>query len=133
LLALMVGAAPASAQVKEDLSFIIQRHAPVQASPAGTATPSFGRGSELRSVTLGVIGFYQRFISPQDVQVCNFTVSCSRFSVRAIEKFGVVHGILMTSDRLQRCNGLRASYRADPKTGLAIDFPLESYRLGRVK
>jgi len=61
-------------------------------------------------------------------------MSCSHFGMEAIQEYGILHGLLMASDRLQRCNGLsRKFYPEDPKTTLAIDFPLEAYYLGRVK
>ncbi len=81
-----------------------------------------------------LIKIYQRYISSTDLPSCNFTLSCSRFAQRAIERFGLVHGLLMTSDRLQRCvRWSRAYYRIDPETGLAIDLPLKFYYLGKKK
>ena len=53
---------------------------------------------------LGAIIIYQKIISPQAGGVCNFTPSCSGFGLEAIKKYGVIEGILMTSDRLQRCH-----------------------------
>ncbi len=53
---------------------------------------------------LGAIIIYQKIISPQAGGVCNFTPSCSGFGLEAIKKYGAIEGILMTSDRLQRCH-----------------------------
>ncbi len=79
-----------------------------------------------------LIKIYQRYISSTDLPSCNFTLSCSRFARKAIARFGLVHGLLMTSDRLQRCvRWSRTYYRIDPETGLAIDLPLEFYYLGK--
>ena len=90
--------------------------------------------SELKLAFAGVIRLYQIFISSQDVPSCNFTLTCSRFTTEAIQKYGPVHGILMGGDRLQRCFGLsRKYYFIDPKTGYAIDYPVEVYYLGRTK
>jgi putative component of membrane protein insertase Oxa1/YidC/SpoIIIJ protein YidD len=50
------------------------------------------------------IKFYQYFISSQDLPSCVFTPSCSRFAEQSIHNFGILKGILLTSDRLQRCN-----------------------------
>lgn len=60
--------------------------------------------SIVKFLPLGAIIIYQKIISPQAGGVCNFTPSCSQFGFSAIKKYGIIKGILMTSDRLQRCN-----------------------------
>lgn len=50
------------------------------------------------------IKFYQKVISTSQGDACNFHPSCSRFARQAIRKYGFLWGILMTSDRLMRCN-----------------------------
>ncbi len=90
--------------------------------------------TELKLAFTGIIRFYQIFISTQDVPACNFTLTCSRFTTKAIQDYGAIHGILMGGDRLQRCFGLsRKYYPIDPKTGYAIDYPVEVYYIGRGK
>lgn len=90
--------------------------------------------SELRLAFTGIIRFYQIFISTQDVPACNFTLTCSRFTTKAIQDYGAIQGILMGGDRLQRCFGLsRKYYPIDFKTGLAIDYPVEVYYIGKGK
>ncbi len=65
---------------------------------------------------------YQNFISPQDKPTCNFNVSCSNFGYMAIKQRGVFTGILLTADRLVRCNDIALKYyEIDPVTGKAID------------
>jgi len=123
-----------SGQVREDLAFIIRNHAPLKKAEDGFFRQTLGRGSELKSTAMGLIRVYQLFISSQDVSVCNFTLSCSRFGMTAIQKYGILYGLLMASDRMLRCNGYsRIFYPQDPKTGLAVDFPMETYYLGKVK
>lgn len=81
----------------------------------------------IHSIFTGSIRFYQLFISTQDKPVCNFTPSCSQFGINAINEFGVIKGILLTSDRLQRCNGMSAPYYTlNYKTGKFID-PTQFY------
>jgi len=58
----------------------------------------------LKSIPSGAIIIYQRVISPQQGGVCNFEPSCSQFTLLSIKKYGIIEGILMTSDRLQRCH-----------------------------
>jgi putative component of membrane protein insertase Oxa1/YidC/SpoIIIJ protein YidD len=48
--------------------------------------------------------FYKEFISSQDVDACVFYPSCSAFTMNAIEKKGIMLGLLEGFDRLQRCH-----------------------------
>lgn len=90
--------------------------------------------SEIKLAFSGLIRFYQIYISSQDAPSCNFTLTCSRFMTKAIQEYGAIHGFLMASDRLQRCfGGSRKYYPRDPKTGYAIDYPVEAYYIGRSK
>ncbi|MEO0106742.1 MAG: membrane protein insertion efficiency factor YidD [candidate division WOR-3 bacterium] len=50
------------------------------------------------------ITLYQKFISPSQGDVCNFSPSCSNFGRQAINKYGIFWGSLMTADRLMRCH-----------------------------
>lgn len=120
--------------VKEDLAFIMKNNPIETKIEKKTIDFDFHQVSEIKLISLGFFRLYQEFISSQDKAVCNFTLSCSRFGVSSIQKFGFIHGLLMTSDRLQRCNGLgKLFYPFDLKTGLAIDYPIDSYYLGDVK
>lgn len=86
-------------------------------------THSFG----IELLLKGAIRLYQVFISPQDMPVCNFVPSCSQFGAEAVSRLGVIRGILLTSDRLQRCNGISTSrYRIDYNSGRLID-PIQTY------
>lgn len=93
---------------------------------AGNASPSFGsdfmmkgpgesvRASErveelqtssVRVAMLGMIGIYQRFVSPVGgVDRCGFRPSCSNYGRQAILDQGPVVGVMMIGDRLTRCN-----------------------------
>lgn len=120
------------AQVEDDLIFIIQNNPIDLRDKTDTPEISFKLDSEFKLLAVGFINLYKKFISTQDVESCNFTLSCSSFGVYSIKKYGVFFGMLMASDRLQRCNSLaRKYYRIDPETGLAIDFPPDHYFLFR--
>jgi len=128
-------------QSRDDLAFIIKNQPVIHShesvsshSHASVSAPTpLKNESDLKWAAMALIRFYQRFISSQDGPVCNFSVSCSRYGFNAIQKFGIIHGVMMASDRIQRCNGFgRASYPQDPKTFMAIDLPLEMYYLGKV-
>lgn len=78
---------------------------------------------------LGVIRVYQLLLSSQDVSLCNFSPSCSRFSGQAIRRAGLIKGILLTSDRLQRdigFPGIHKHYTFDVSVGRFSD-PVERY------
>lgn len=118
------------AQVRDDLIFIIQNNPIDLENKIDTLKISFKLDSEFKLLAVGFINLYKKFISPQDMECCNFTLSCSSFGVYSIKKYGILFGMLMASDRLQRCNSLaRKYYRIDPQTGLAIDFSPDHYFL----
>lgn len=56
------------------------------------------------------IRLYQLTLSNMQGDVCNFEPSCSNYGMEAIEKFGPVVGILLTADRIERCNPFAFSY-----------------------
>lgn len=58
----------------------------------------------VKIVCRSAILVYQKLVSPGQGEVCNFSPSCSRYSSEAIAKYGALTGLLMTADRLMRCN-----------------------------
>lgn len=116
----------AHGEVVLDLNFIM-RHNPIDSVPGERELSSFASGqtNELKIALMGLIRGYQLFISTQDMPVCNFTPSCSRFGMASFKKYGIFYGLLMTSDRLQRCHGMgRRYYSIHPETGKSDD-PIE--------
>ena len=75
--------------------------------------------------------FYQNVASPELFRSCLFERSCSNFSKKAIEEFGLIKGVFLSADRLLRCNTF-AVRDFPPKTicpdGLLMDEP-SKYRL----
>ena len=68
---------------------------------------SGAQGIETSCVTtafLGAIQLYQRRISPVRGIECGFRPSCSNFGHISIREQGPVIGLMMTADRLTRCN-----------------------------
>lgn len=51
-----------------------------------------------------LFGFYRNAVSEQISADCAFDLTCSRFSIEAIRHYGIVKGILLTPDRLTRCD-----------------------------
>jgi putative membrane protein insertion efficiency factor len=90
-------------------------------------TPKITQKHTHIGILTGMIRFYQLFISTQDEPVCNFVPSCSQFSIDSLREFGAIKGMLLSSDRIQRCNGMSAPYyKMDYKSGKFID-PVQVY------
>jgi uncharacterized protein len=60
--------------------------------------------SAVKLVFLGAIDVYRSRISPIQGQRCGFYPSCSAFGRQAVSEYGALQGVLMTADRLTRCN-----------------------------
>ncbi|PLX83310.1 MAG: membrane protein insertion efficiency factor YidD [Desulfuromonas sp.] len=58
----------------------------------------------LKRFILGLIHFYQRFLSPLTLPNCRFYPSCSSYALQAIGKYGVTKGSWLTLRRLGRCH-----------------------------
>ena len=67
--------------------------------------------TQIKALPIYAIRFYQYFISSQDMETCSFHPSCSRFSGMVFQQTSFVRGLLLTSDRLQRCSGLPGIYK----------------------
>ena len=64
---------------------------------------------------LEAVRVYQRGVSPTRPVACWFQPTCSHYGYEAIERHGVVKGILLTLWRLVRCNPLnRGGYDPVP-------------------
>jgi putative membrane protein insertion efficiency factor len=60
--------------------------------------------SSVKLVFLGAIDMYRIGISPIHGSRCGFYPSCSAFGRQAVREYGALHGVMMTADRLTRCN-----------------------------
>lgn len=58
----------------------------------------------LSAVMVFVIRVYQRAISPFLPRVCRFQPSCSQYFIEALQKRGVLMGMLLGVWRILRCN-----------------------------
>jgi putative component of membrane protein insertase Oxa1/YidC/SpoIIIJ protein YidD len=70
-------------------------------APAGEAAQPWD-GALGAGVTRALFGTYRLVLSSQDLPVCGFSPSCSRFAQRVIGRCGVVQGALLSLDRLLR-------------------------------
>ncbi len=67
---------------------------------------------------------YKNFITTQDAQKCQFNPGCSDYSRMAFQYRNPLSALLITSDRLQRCNPFAQKYYPVDSTGYLED-PLE--------
>lgn len=51
----------------------------------------------------GLLFLYQKGISPQISVNCPYEISCSNFSKKCIQHYGLLKGVALTADRLTRC------------------------------
>ena len=58
----------------------------------------------VRILLIKLINFYQTFISPFFPPACRFYPTCSTYAIQAIEKYGVIKGLILALYRILRCN-----------------------------
>ncbi|HIT71747.1 MAG TPA: membrane protein insertion efficiency factor YidD [Candidatus Scatovivens faecipullorum] len=58
----------------------------------------------MKKICILLINFYQKKISPYLKTSCKYYPTCSEYTKQAIEKYGVVKGILKGIKRILRCN-----------------------------
>ncbi|MCK5734213.1 MAG: membrane protein insertion efficiency factor YidD [Candidatus Latescibacteria bacterium] len=69
----------------------------------------------MRNAVIAVIRFYQKWISPMMRPRCRFLPTCSEYTMLAVQKFGILRGLLKGLWRVLKCHPL---YR-----GELVDFP----------
>jgi putative membrane protein insertion efficiency factor len=57
-----------------------------------------------RRVVTAPIRAYTRLISPLLPARCKYEPSCSRYATQAIERYGILRGLVLAGWRLLRCN-----------------------------
>jgi putative membrane protein insertion efficiency factor len=63
-------------------------------------------GSLARSFAVLPIRAYQKLISPMLGEHCKYYPSCSDYAVQAVQRFGILRGLVLAGWRLLRCNPL---------------------------
>ncbi len=60
----------------------------------------------LKNIFIGLIRFYQKFISPATPPSCRFYPTCSQYGLEAIQRFGAWKGGYLTVKRILKCHPL---------------------------
>jgi putative membrane protein insertion efficiency factor len=58
----------------------------------------------MKRIFIFPIIFYRKYLSPLKRSRCPYIPTCSEYAIEAIEKHGVIKGILMGTWRILRCN-----------------------------
>ena len=53
-----------------------------------------------------VLRAYQRWVSPLFAPRCRYYPSCSEYAAQAVDRFGILRGLVLAGWRLLRCNPL---------------------------
>lgn len=59
----------------------------------------------IRTILIKMIRFYQKYLSPMlGNSKCRFIPTCSEYMIQAIQKYGVVRGLIKGVRRILRCH-----------------------------
>jgi len=58
----------------------------------------------MSKVLIGLIRFYQKFISPFKRPCCRFYPTCSEYATEAIRECGFIFGVILALKRLLKCH-----------------------------
>ncbi len=68
----------------------------------------------MKKLFIRLIRFYQKHISPSKPRCCRFEPTCSAYAIEAIEKRGIIVGLLLAFYRILRCNPFNKNCGYDP-------------------
>ena len=57
----------------------------------------------MKTLVLGLLGFYKGAISPAWASGCKYYPSCSAYATEAVQKYGPARGLWMAARRILRC------------------------------
>lgn len=58
----------------------------------------------MKQIFIGIIRFYQKFISPMTPPTCRFYPTCSHYGLEAFQKHGSLKGFWLTCKRILKCH-----------------------------
>jgi uncharacterized protein len=77
-----------------------------RASATARATRASWPARFARGAVTAPVVVYQRVISPAIPRRCKYEPTCSRYAVEAIQRYGILRGLVLAGWRLLRCNPL---------------------------
>ena len=75
----------------------------------------------MKSLALGLLRFYKRWISPVFPPSCRYVPTCSEYAMEAVERYGAGRGLAMAAWRVMRCHPL-----AKGGLDLVVKHPVEN-------
>ncbi|MGG0176750.1 membrane protein insertion efficiency factor YidD [Gottfriedia acidiceleris] len=60
----------------------------------------------MNKILIGIIRFYQKWISPATPPSCRFYPTCSNYGLEAIQTHGALKGTYLTTKRILKCHPL---------------------------
>jgi uncharacterized protein len=76
------------------------------AGTTATATRASWPARLSRAAVTAPVVVYQGVISPAIPRRCKYEPTCSRYAVEAIQRYGILRGLVLAGWRLLRCNPL---------------------------
>lgn len=76
----------------------------------------------MKYLLIGLVRFYQKFLSKLKPACCRFYPSCSQYAVESFRRHGAVKGLILSVWRVLRCN---------PWSKGGIDYVPQTFRLSR--
>jgi len=58
----------------------------------------------VKGLIIRIIRYYKDYLSPFLPDSCRFYPSCSEYSAEAIERYGIIKGLMLSLGRLMRCH-----------------------------
>ncbi|WP_079709552.1 membrane protein insertion efficiency factor YidD [Paraliobacillus ryukyuensis] len=58
----------------------------------------------MKYLLIGIIRFYQKFISPMTSPSCRFQPTCSQYSLESVRRFGAMKGTYLSVRRILKCH-----------------------------
>ncbi|MEH7452634.1 membrane protein insertion efficiency factor YidD [Gottfriedia acidiceleris] len=60
----------------------------------------------MNKILIGIIRFYQKWISPATPPSCRFYPTCSSYGLEALQTHGALKGTYLTTKRILKCHPL---------------------------
>ena len=81
----------------------------------------------MKSLALGLLRLYKRWISPSFPPSCRYVPTCSEYAMEAVERYGALRGGMMAAWRVLRCHPF-AKGGLDPVVKAAVWNPTHSQK-----